>query len=241
MLARGGGHQQPQAGPCDLGVPAFDDGQRVGNIGATPSSARVGHLKIPAWCGLAPRQLDTGGFHVEAAACLVFGQYPGDVIVDHHHFVCMAGKLPGKNANRRRATTHAHALFGNAIDDGRAPGLDDELGAAINGHLHRLLVAQQLHHLGGNPPLFLAAAGEVVHATQRQHLGAVFRRGHMPHHLALAAHIGLLGTQETVGVNFDLEAAVTEDAFGDDSDHVHTLHTRPDDEWRGFVVRIGGR
>ena len=62
----------------------------------------------------------------------------------------------------------------------------------------------------------------------------------MAHHLAFHAHVGLLGTQVAVGVDLDLEAAVTEDALGDHGHHVHALHFGRHDEGRGFVIGIGG-
>ena len=62
----------------------------------------------------------------------------------------------------------------------------------------------------------------------------------MADHLAMAAHIGLFGAQVAVGVQLHLEAAVAEDAFGDDGHHVHAVGLRGDDEGRGFVIRVGG-
>src|ERR1700719_2375807 len=41
-----------------------------------------------------------------------------------------------------------------------------------------------------------------------------------------------------VRVDLYLDAAVAEDAFGDDGDHVDALHLRRDDERRGLVVGI---
>jgi hypothetical protein len=47
--------------------------------------------------------------------------------------------------------------------------------------------------------------------------------------------------REAVGVDLHLQAAVAEDAFGHDRDHVHALGLRADDEGRRLVVRVGGR
>ena len=152
----------------------------------------------------------------------------------------MAKELARKDADGRRAAAHTHALLGHAIDDGRAAGLDDELRATVDGELHRLLVAQRLHHLGGDAAFLLGAAREVVHTTQRQHLRAVLCCGHMAHHLALAAHVGLFGSEEAVGVDLHLEAAVAEDALGDHGDHVHAVGLGAHDEGRRLVVRVGG-
>ncbi|MNS82489.1 hypothetical protein D3C72_1162350 [compost metagenome] len=172
----------------------------------------------------------------------MFGEHAGDVVVDHHHLVGHAGELAREDAHGGRAAAHAHALFFHPVDDGRLAGLDDEAGAAVDGAFDRLLVAQQLHELGRHAAFLLAAAREVVHAAQRQHLRTVLGRGDMAHDLALVAHVGLLGAQEAVGVDLHLEAAVAEDAFGDDGDHVDALGFGSHDEGRGLVVGIrGGR
>jgi hypothetical protein len=176
------------------------------------------------------------------AAGLVLGEHAGDVVVDHHHLVGHAGELARENAHGRRAAAHAHALLFDAVDDGCPAGLDDERGAAVDGALHRLLVAQQLHQLGRHAAFLLAAAGEVVHAAQRQHLRAVFGGGDVAHDLAAVAHVGLLGAEEAVGVDLHLEAAVAEDALGNDRDHVHALRLGGHDERGGLVVGVrGGR
>ena len=74
--------------------------------------------------------------------------------------------------------------------------------------------------LAGDDALLLAAAGQMPHAAQRQHLRAVFRRGHMADLLALGAHGRLLRPDEAVGVDLQLHAAIAEDALGHDRDHV---------------------
>ena len=89
-------------------------------------------------------------------------------------------------------------------------------------------------------PSLLAAAGEMAHAPQRQHLGAVFRRGHMAHLLAPAPHGRLLRADEAVGVDLQLQAAIAEDALGHDRDHVDIAMPAGDDEGRGLVIGIGG-
>src|SRR6218665_2313174 len=73
---------------------------------------------------------------------------------------------------------------------GARPGLQQQLRASVYAQFHRLFVAQPLHQLGGDAALLAAAAGQVLHAAERQHLRAVLRRGHMAHRLALAAHGG---------------------------------------------------
>jgi hypothetical protein len=127
-----------------------------------------------------------------------------------------------------------------AVDDRRGAGLDGEGGAALDRHLHGLLVAQIEHRLAGDDAFLLGAAGQMPHPAEREHLRAVFRRGHMADLLALAAHGGLLGTQVAVGVDLHLHAAVAEDALGHHGDHVDAFHLGGHDEGRRLVVGIGG-
>ena len=101
------------------------------------------------------------------------------------------------------------------------------------------LVAERHHHLAGDAPFLLRAAGEVVHAAERQELRAVLDRADVADRLAVMAHRRLLGAEVAVGVDLHLEAAVAEDAFGDDGDEVDAFVLRGDDEGRRLVVGIG--
>src|SRR4051794_37265895 len=151
----------------------------------------------------------------------MLGQHTGDVIVYHHHFVHLAVPLPREDADGGGAASHAHALLFDAVDQGCLAGFHDELSAAFDRKLDRLAVAQVHHELARDAALFLAAAGEMVHAAEREHLRAVFSGGDVPHRFAATAHGRLLGTEPAVGVDLHFEAAVAEDAFGHDRDHVH--------------------
>ena len=62
----------------------------------------------------------------------------------------------------------------------------------------------------------------------------------MPDHLAAAAHVRLLRAEVAVGVDLHLQAAVAEDALGDDRHHVDPFVARGHDERGGLVVRVGG-
>ena len=79
----------------------------------------------------------------------------------------------------------------------------------------------------------------MMHATQRQHLRAVFSRGDVAHGLALHSYRRLLGPEEAVGVDLHLHAAVAEDTFGHDRDHVDAVVLGRNDEGRGLVIGIG--
>ena len=63
----------------------------------------------------------------------------------------------------------------------------------------------------------------MMHAAERQHLRAVFAGRHMADRLALGAHRRLLGAEMAVGVDLHLDAAIAEDALGDDGDHVDAV------------------
>src|SRR5262249_37072958 len=62
--------------------------------------------------------------------------------------------------------------------------------------------------------------------------------GHMPDRLALGPHAVLLGPEMTIGVDLHLDAAIAENALGDDGHHINAVNFRGNDEWRRFVVRI---
>src|SRR3989338_1324342 len=57
---------------------------------------------------------------------------------------------------------------------------------------------------------------------------------------ALDADDGAFGADKAVGVDLHLDAAIAEDAFGHDSNHIHPVNRLADDEGGGFVIGIGG-
>lgn len=75
--------------------------------------------------------------------------------------------------------THTHALLLDAVDDRRRARANHETRAAVDAQLHRFLVAEREHHVAGHAAFLLAAACEMVHATEAQHLRTVFRRRHI--------------------------------------------------------------
>ena len=154
VFAGGGDHQQAQAGPGGFGVDAFDDGERIFDVGAAPAQAGIGDLEVAAGGGAAAADADAGGAHGEEAAGLVFGEDAGDVVVDHDHLVGVAEPLAGENADGGGAAADAHAMFPGAIDDGGGAGLDDDGGAVIDGDFHRGAVGQRQHGVAGGDALF---------------------------------------------------------------------------------------
>ncbi len=80
----------------------------------------------------------------------------------------------------------------------------------------------------------------MAHATEGEHLRAVFGGRDVADLLALDAHRGGLRPEVPVGVDLHLDAAVGEDALGDDGDGIDTVVLCRDDEGGGLVVGIGG-
>src|SRR3546814_7812073 len=126
------------------------------------AGARLGDLEVAAGRGAAPTHPNAARPHVEEFPRLVLGQHAGDVIVHHDHLICVADPLPGENADGSRPAADAHALLGHAVDDRRPAGLNLDRSAAVDGELHRLLVAEVEHHLAGDVAFLLAAAGEKI-------------------------------------------------------------------------------
>ena len=97
-----------------------------------------------------------------------------------------------------------------------------------------------MHQLQRHATLLFAAACEVMHTAQAEHLRAVLGGGDMANLFALVKHRCTLIAQIPVGVDLHLQAAVTEDTFGDHGDHVHALGLGSDDEGCGFVIGVSG-
>ena len=93
--------------------------------------------------------------------------------------------------------------------------------------------------VAGGAALGLRAAGQVMHAAERQHLRAVFAGRDVADRLARGAHRRRLGAEMAVGVDLHLDAAIGEDALGDDGDEIDALDLLADDEGRRLVVGIG--
>src|SRR5690606_11651558 len=166
VLAGGRHHQQAQPRSCHLGIPAFDDRQRILDVRAAPAGTGAGNLEIAAWRRLAAADADARRRNVEAAAGLVFAEHAGDVVVDHDHFVDVPEPLPREDSDRRRAAADAHALLVDAVDARHAPGLDGQLRAALDLEIDGLAIAELHHQLAGHAALLLGAPGQVMHAAQ---------------------------------------------------------------------------
>src|SRR5262249_60470840 len=118
------------------------------------------------------------------------------------------------------AAATRHPPLSDAVDARPAPRLDDELCPTFDLDVHRLLVPEREHRVARDPAFLLAAAGQVLHAAEREHLRPVLHGRDVPHDLALRADGRALGPDVAVGVDLHLEAAITEDPFGHDAHHV---------------------
>ena len=161
------------------------------------------------------------------------------MVVDHDDFIDLAVPLLGEHADGRRAAADPHALLGDAVDDRGIAGLHHHGGAAVDRQFDRLAVAQVHQRVAGDAALLLGAAGEMMHAAERQHLRAVFAGRDMADRLALRADRRRLRAEIAVGVDLHLDAAIAEDAFGHHGDHVDAVDLGGDDERRRLVIRIG--
>ena len=240
MLARRPDHQHGQAGPRILRIERPEHRQRIGNIGAAPAGAGLGDLEITARRRAPALHLDAGVGNIEQLAGLMLREHAGDVVVHHHDFVDLAMPLLGEHADGRRAAADPHALFGHAVDDRRIPGLHHHGGAAVDRQFDRLAVAQIHQRVAGDAAFLLGAAGQMMHAAERQHLRAVFAGRDMADRLALRAHRRRLRAEIAVGIDLHLDAAIAEDALGHDRDHVDAVDLGGHDERRRLVVGIGG-
>ena len=164
----------------------------------------------------------------------------GDVVVDDHDLIDLAVPLLGEHADRRRAAADPHALFGHAVDDRRIAGLHHHRGAAVDRQLDRLAVGEVHQRVAGDAAFLLGAAGQMMHAAERQHLRAVFARRDVADRLALRADGRRLRAEIAVGVDLHLDAAIAENALGHDRDHVDAVDLRRHDEGRRLVIGIGG-
>ena len=180
------------------------------------------------------------GCQPSTLAGLVLGDDAGDVVVDDDDLVDEAAPLGGEHADGGRAAADAHPPLGDAVDDGRAAGLDGDGGAVVDGELDRLAVAEREQGGAGGAALGLGAAGQVLDAAEREHLAAVLGGGDVADRLAAGADDGALGAEVAVGVDLHLDAAVAEDRLGDDGDDVGALDLAGDDEGGGLVVGVGG-
>ena len=170
----------------------------------------------------------------------MLGEHAGDLVVHHDHLIGVAVPLAGEHAHGSRAAAGPHALLVLAVQHRRGTRLDHQLRATVHSERRRLAVAEVEQGAAGHRALALRAAGEVAHAAEGEHLGAVFCRGDMADGLAVGAHRGLLRADVAVGVDLHLHAAVAEDPLRDDGHHVHARRLARDDEGRRLVIGIGG-
>ena len=103
------------------------------------------------------------------------------------------------------------------------PACDDDRGAAVDRELDRLAVAERQQRVAGDAALRLGAAGEVatppIDSICEPYSAVVTWPTGSP-----SARTGAVsGAEVAVGVDLHLDAAVAEDALGDDGDHVDAV------------------
>src|SRR5690242_2588213 len=96
------------------------------------------------------------------------------MVIDHDNLVDLAVPLLGEHANCRRATADPHSLFGHAIYDWRPAGLHYNGRAAIDLEFHRLAIGEVHQRVAGDAALLLRTTGQMMDATERQHLRTIF-------------------------------------------------------------------
>ena len=113
----------------------------------------------------------------------MFGQHPGNMIVDHHHFIDVIVPLGGEHADGGGTATDPHPLFPITVDDRRLAGLHHDFRTVVDRQTYRMAIAELHQAFAGHPALTLRAAGQVIHTAKRQHLRTIFARGDMAHRL----------------------------------------------------------
>jgi hypothetical protein len=239
VFTGGRNQEEAQARPCGFSIKGFQDGQWVGQIGATPTGAGLGHFEVASRRGAVALDAYAGFRNIEEFTSLVLGENAGDVVVDHDDLVHQPKPLPGEHADGGGTTSDPHAFLGLSVDDRRLPRGDDDARAAVHRNFHRLAVTQGKQAFAGDAAFLLRSAGQVPHAAERQHLRAVLSRRDMPDLLAIDADRRALGAEMAVGVDLHLHAAVAEDALGDDGDHVDAVDLGGHDEGCRLVIWIG--
>src|SRR5215469_4490677 len=170
VLPGGADHQQSQVRPSDVRLEGLQDGQRIGNAGATPAGARLRHLKIAAGRRTAPTNRNPGFAQAEHFSGLVLGKHAGDMVVHHDDIIDLAGPLLREHANRRGTATHPHAFLPLAIHDRRLICRNRDACPIVDHERNFLAIAKIEQSLAGDAPLGFRSTRQMVHATKGKHL-----------------------------------------------------------------------
>src|SRR4051794_8310890 len=153
----------------------------------------------------------------------MFTENPGDVVVHDHDLVHLPLPLLGKHADGGRAAADAHTLFRHSVDHRGMTGLHYHTGASIDDEFDRFAITEVHQRIAGDATFLLRTSGEMMNAAQRQHLRAIFARGHMADRFAVDPNRCGFRTEVAIGVDLHLDAAVAEDAFRDHGDHIDAV------------------
>ena len=101
-----------------------------------------------------------------------------------------------------------------------------------------LAVAKVEKSFTGDAAFALGAAGKMMYAADGKHLRSVLGGGDMADRFALRANEITFGAEMAVGIDFQFYATITENAFGDDGDHVYAIDFGGNNERSGFVIGV---
>ena len=124
-----------------------------------------------------------------------------DMVVDHNDFVDLAFPLLGKHSDGGRTAADTHAFFAHSIDDWRPRGLHDDLSSAVDFEFGGFAVAQVEKSLARHCAFLAAAAGEMTHASEREHLGSVLTGREVSYGFALCSNRAALRAQMAIGID----------------------------------------
>ena len=161
------------------------------------------------------------------------------MVVYNHHFIHFAKPLFCKHADGGRSTAYSHTFFLRAIHNGSLARLDDYRWPFIDGQFNWLSITKVQQSLASGGTLLATATCEMPHASERQHLGAIFAGSNVAYGFALRAHRIGFWSEVTVGIDLHLDAAIAKDPFSDYRDHIQALHMGRNNEWGGLVIGIG--
>jgi len=86
-------------------------------------------------------------------------------------------------------------------------------GAAVDREFDGFAITEVHQRVAGDAAFLLGAAGQMMHAAERQHLRAIFAGRDVADRLALGAHCRGLGAEMAIGIDLHLDAAIRENAF----------------------------
>ena len=169
----------------------------------------------------------------------MFRHYPGDMIVNNHHFIDQLLPLRGKHTNGGRSTANPHTVFSDPINNWWLTRLNQQLQPLINLHVNGITITQAQQCRTSHPAFLFAATCQMIHPTKRKHLRSIFTCCDMSNRLAINAYQTTFWPNMAVGINFYLGAAIAKDALGHNGHHVDAIMLAGNYKRSRFVIWIG--